>query len=303
MSFYRIVLLLLSSAALQTHARQLSIPEYEANPGGVVDIPVYLDNAFGLSSVEVQVNYDTAILTLQSVSAGSLGLLFEEMVHEVDDGIITMFFVSSENFLVGSGNLAVMRFEMREGAEDGLFGEIAIASYRYSDSSGVIALHRKEALDSQFGKVTASNDPMIDNAGNGLPDWWEREYGLDLFRPNAADFDSDGDGLVEILEFGLVGNPNLPDAGSVSPTPSQFEDVDSSIFTTLTFRRRTGTNAPNYTLIESSDLAGWWNLDLESQILHSIDHSDGTETIEVKGSLDLNDSEFSRRGFLRLEID
>lgn len=42
---------------------------------------------------------------------------------------------------------------------------------------------------------------VLDADGDGLPDWWEGEHGLDPSDPSDADLDSDGDGLSNLAEF------------------------------------------------------------------------------------------------------
>ena len=65
------------------------------------------------------------------------------------------------------------------------------------------------------GFVYLSNPPQIDPSisdadGDGLPDTWERVYGLSVTQANASD-DSDGDSLTNLSEFQQGTNPNISD--------------------------------------------------------------------------------------------
>ena len=68
-----------------------------------------------------------------------------------------------------------------------------------------------------------------DTDGDGLPDWWEAQYGLNpasAAGANGAAGDADGDGLTNGQEFIFGTNPSVADAGSAqvkitAPTPGQ----------------------------------------------------------------------------------
>ena len=51
----------------------------------------------------------------------------------------------------------------------------------------------------------------FDNARNGLPDWWEMQHGLDPLTAN-ADLNPEHDGLSNLLEYAVGGNPKITDA-------------------------------------------------------------------------------------------
>lgn len=50
-----------------------------------------------------------------------------------------------------------------------------------------------------------------DTDGDGMTDWWERNFGLDPSDPSDAEADTDGDGLSNLAEFGLGTNPRARD--------------------------------------------------------------------------------------------
>ncbi|MEQ9546525.1 MAG: hypothetical protein RIK85_11020 [Marinobacter sp.] len=61
-----------------------------------------------------------------------------------------------------------------------------------------------------------------DSDGDGMPDEWEREHGLDPNDPSDADQDADGDGLSNKDELLFLTDPNTPDTDS-DGIPDGFE--------------------------------------------------------------------------------
>lgn len=62
----------------------------------------------------------------------------------------------------------------------------------------------KDPLDS-------SDDLLLDDDEDGIPNEWETNYGLDPYNPNDAIFDNDMDGLINFLEFQYGTDPLNPD--------------------------------------------------------------------------------------------
>ena len=54
---------------------------------------------------------------------------------------------------------------------------------------------------------------VLDGDSDGLPDQWERAYGLNPLNASDAALDSDGDGLTNLQEYQLGTNPNVADQG------------------------------------------------------------------------------------------
>ena len=61
------------------------------------------------------------------------------------------------------------------------------------------------------GGTTGGNGNDIDSDGDGYPDWYEVENGMDPNNPADGNIDSDGDGLTDGQEFQLGTDPNNPD--------------------------------------------------------------------------------------------
>ena len=257
-----------------------------------MQIPVSLDDAGGLSSIQIQVNFDPGLLTLQSVARGALGSTFEEMISEVNDGTLAITFASAENVASGGGALAIMTFLMAKGAETTLYSEISLADYAFGDSSGVVAIDRKESLTSSGGRVSATQDRAIDNFGNGLPDWWEETYSLSLFSVSGWDDDIDFDGIVHLLEYALVTDPTRP-----------------SVLDDLTFSVRDDDPDLTYYVSVSDDLALWddwlvsfdgasWSIDAASgvQVSAAVDQGDDTWVLGLQWTAEANP-----RGFMQFK--
>jgi hypothetical protein len=58
--------------------------------------------------------------------------------------------------------------------------------------------------------VRLTNLQIVDSDGDGMPDWWEDQYGFDKNNPADAALDSDGDGVSNLNEFLAGTNPKDP---------------------------------------------------------------------------------------------
>jgi len=80
-------------------------------------------------------------------------------------------------------------------------------------------------------EVIITVDPNADTDGDGMPDWWEDENGLDRFNNDAAG-DPDGDGISNLDEYNNGTDPNnadttVPTVSNVTVNPNQIrEGVD-----------------------------------------------------------------------------
>lgn len=171
----------LAMVALSTGARaatrNFALPHYLANPGGIVEVPLTLDNASGLAAIRVQINFDPEVLNLQSVSAGALGKAFE-LSHGKGEGFVQLLLVRAGSLAGGSGRLAVLKFRANPGAQAKAYSDLAIADIRLSDSSGVINLRQKDSLSLTNGQVAVTLNPNIDNGGSGPSEWWKDLHAL-----------------------------------------------------------------------------------------------------------------------------
>lgn len=296
MRYFQILTLVLAAAfGHRAEAREFSIPEYQANPGGHVDVPVMLNDASGLCMVNFQVNYDASILQLVSVTRGTLGQSFSEFSSNEEAGVIHTTLANETDLASGGGALVIMRFNLLNGADNTVSADVSLASYDYADSSGVVALSQEEAATAISGQVQAVNDPNIDNFGNGLPDWWEDNYSLSLFSVSGSGDDIDYDGIAHLLEYAFVTDPTRP-----------------NVLDQLAFAVRDDDPDLTYYVSASDDLATWddwpvsfdgsdWSIDAASgfQVSTAVDQGDGTWMLELQWAAAANPMGFMRLGVSR----
>ncbi len=104
--------------------------------------------------------------------------------------------------------------------------------------------------------VKAAPGAIVDSDGDGLPDYWENQNGLDPNNPDGIEGDEgdpDGDGVSNKLEFLADLNPNDPAEGIVAVTP-----LISKNGPTWQLQLRTIPNR-RYQIEKSADLATWSN--------------------------------------------
>lgn len=293
--------LLLAPFMASAETRHLSLPIYQVNAGAVLEVPLTLDNAAGLAALRVQVNFDPEVLTLQGVTAGPLGQSFE-LIQGEGDGFVQLTFARATSLTSGSGRLAALKFRANSGAAVDLVSELAIADFSLSDATGVIDLRQKDSLTLTNGEVTVSALQNIDNAGSGLPDWWEEQHGLDHFTANGP-LDPEHDGLPNLLEYAFGGNPNAPDAGERGIREGRVV-ADGETFLSVGFYRRLGDASLLYRVQESPDLGSWSNLALPHRIIGTPQNmGDGTEYVEVLGTRPITGSQAVPKGFLRVAVE
>ena len=295
---------LLAAALLATplHADvyTLSAPHYACNAGALVTVPVSLDNAAGIAGIRVQVNYDPQVLALTDVQAGPLGAQFD-LSHEIADGAVTLDFVRATPLATGAGQLALLHFVTNAGATTDLYSDLALAKFEISDETGVRDLAATHTPATSNGSVSVSVARDIDNAGNGLPDWWELQYGLDLFAP--ANQDSDGDSCDNLLEFAFGGNPRVPDVDQTNPG-SSILDVEAHPYLTVTFRRRKERATLNYLLQECDTLGAWSSVSPDLRLVAPpLDLGNGMERVTVRGAYPLDAPEAPAQSFLRIGVE
>jgi hypothetical protein len=291
---------MMTAGSLYADVYTLKMPHYKVNPGETLKVPLSLDKAKDLAQIRVQLNYDPQVLSFVSVTAGDLGKLFD-FSHEDVEGVVTMDFVRATSLLDGTGVLAIIEFRANSGATVDLYSDLTIAQFEMGDDSGVRDLAVQHSQKVVSGSVRVSLNDHIDNAANGLADWWEEKYDMNVFRKNADDLDDDGDGMKNIFEYHFGANPHLNDRAAFRP---QCVIDSESQFLSLTYQRRQGPEGERLSVWESEDLKEWNKLDPTTRMLTPPqDLGNGFEKVTIHGLLPIGDANGPSRAFLRLVSD
>jgi hypothetical protein len=283
----------------QAASYHLSLPTYQGKPGATVPVPLTLDNAAGLAGITVKINFDPALLSVASVTAGSLGANFT-LAQTVENGVATLMFTRSEVLAAGAGRLAVVNFVVNAGAADASLSDLAVAEFSLCDASGVIDLAGgANTLTQTNGKLTVNSFGFVDNNADGIPDGWEAAYGLSLLDNNQLG-DADGDGLPNLLEYALGTAPNVANA---NPQTVGTAVVGGVRFLALTFPKLSGgQTGVSYQVQETANLKDWLAVDLFANTTATQDHGNGVQTVTVKGNLPLSGSGAVPRAFMRVKV-
>jgi hypothetical protein len=276
---------------------QVSIPDYQANSGQALRVPVSLNDACGLAHVRLQINYNNQIAELTAVSPAPLGEHFD-LTSTIGDGLVTIDAVRAESLACGSGAFVWLDFQLNAGATTDNYSDLAVAVFEGADDSGVIDLSVTNNFIAVNGSITLTLEQNIDNSGNQLPDWWETAQGLDPYTA-LADGDDEQDGLTNLIEYALGSDPTKNDAATMRPQWS----LDASKYAYFSFRRRTDDSLLIFQVQESFDLQQWNEVDLNSHMVGDPVQLDGhLEQITIRSQHPLGEIESPERLFMRLEV-
>jgi Cohesin domain/Bacterial TSP3 repeat len=240
-----ILLFSLGSLGLSAQATtyEMVLGEGYGEASDLVQIPITLNTASDVASMEFQINYDASLLTVTAVTnpAGSLGDAFD-LDYEVDDGLLIIRLFRMGGLVSGEGLLCQVQCEVNAGAEPAMWCDLALAYADLGTAYGASLAWENEVSPqgSQFwttysstndadgdglsdyaeqmlngsadydpgGEDTGVDDPDTD--GDGMLDGWEVQFGLAPLVDD-ADSDLDGDGLSNGQEAQLGLNPSVKD--------------------------------------------------------------------------------------------
>lgn len=221
----------------------IALGEGQGEPGQIGSVPAYLDTAAGVASMEFQINYDAALLSVAGVTnpPGSLGEAFG-VDYEAEDGRLIVRLFRMDGLVGGSGLLCRVLFDVNAGAEPGMWGDLAVANAglctqygadlgwrnaisrtnnkfwttysRTNDADGDgLSDYEEQMRNGSADYVPGEGDTDVhaaDTDGDGMGDGWEAGYGLDPVASD-ADGDADRDGLTNGQEAQLGLNPTQAD--------------------------------------------------------------------------------------------
>ncbi len=106
--------------------------------------------------------------------------------------------------------------------------------YVLPDGDSLFTKYDIEKNTSESGTLPGGTDPDADSDNDGMPDWWELQYGLDITMDDSGD-DPDGDGFTNLQEFQLGTNPKSGSSffkATLTPaegSPGSFEITWNSV--------------------------------------------------------------------------
>ena len=232
---------LVAPAGAATYA--ISLGEGQGEPGQAGSVPVYLNSAADVASMEFQINYDASLVSVAGVTnpPGSLGEAFG-VDYEAEDGRLIVRLFRMDGLVGGSGLLCRVLFDVNAGAEPGMWGDLAVANAglctqygadlgwrnaisrtnnkfwttysRTNDADGDgLSDYEEQMRNGSADYVPGEGDTDVhaaDTDGDGMGDGWETGYGLDPLA-NDAGADADGDGLDNGQEAALGFDPTQAD--------------------------------------------------------------------------------------------
>ena len=151
-----------------------------------------------------------------------------------------------------------------------------------------------------FDVTDVDRDNFGPFADDGLPDDWE----VGFFGPDGNNFnglasDDDDDGLSALAEFGLGGDPTVPDVLEDRNPDIFLADFNGEDFLHFQFNRRLVASNPTglvYTVETSDDLSDWFPL------LNEIDAQPSIPGFELVVMRDTESIESGNRRFIRLNL-
>lgn len=203
------------ATACNLFAYEVSVGEATVWPGISVQVPVLLDDATDVSTIQFQINYDPQLLALVSITnaLGTLGSAFT-LDYENDDGMLVVLLYREESLMSGSGQLVSLEFAVHSGAEVEMESALILADVGLGDQNGKDLLWGAP-LAVVHGALRVLPSENADSDGDGLPDRWEYIYSGGITNLLASSND-DGDMLNNLEEYIAGLNPTTFDEFIVS---------------------------------------------------------------------------------------
>ncbi len=185
--------------------RVVSVPKTPlAKEGEEFIVPLTVDNATGVRSYRLEVEYSASALQLERIENGALTAKWAKPITNEQAGKIVIANAGT-TALAGNGDLAKLAFRVQP--------EVKRASVSFGA--------RTELNDGHITLQTKSAEFVLDSDGDGIPDDEEGTEDIDGDgKANYLDLDSDGDGLPDVVERAFGSNPYDPnDTADVPMSP------------------------------------------------------------------------------------
>ena len=109
-------------------------------------------------------------------------------------------------------------------------------------------------------QIIYTGPPTFDADGDGLPDAWEKQRGLNPADPSGASGpsgDPDHNGISNLVEYALNLSAGASGISGLPVTKRTFSWLDGKEYLEFTYRRRIGATGLTYTILTSSDATAW----------------------------------------------
>jgi len=134
--------------AIETPDRKLIIPEVTASAGADVVVPVNITDASGISGCDLEITYDTDILTIKKVEITTLTNGFSISPNINTSGLVKISMAKDNPIANGSGAFVNMTFAVKAGLPSGTETPV-----NFKDASVFDANATSVPVDTQNGKV------------------------------------------------------------------------------------------------------------------------------------------------------
>jgi hypothetical protein len=150
---------------------QLSIGNFEAVLGSSVQIPINISNAKDIASLNLRVNYDQSVLTLQNVTNAALTSSFG-VEYLVGAGYVDIVLCNDKELVSGSGAILYLNCLVKPGAVIGSMSDLTISDKGVANQYGK-DIGLKSGVGVSNGGATVVMSDLVDSDHDGISDYKE----------------------------------------------------------------------------------------------------------------------------------
>lgn len=231
--------LLFPALALSAHADTLTLGSTNASAGAVVQLPFTLANTHGIVGMQFDLKFPDAQLTAGSAVAVSATTNHMAESREVAIGTRRIVLFSTSNAVLPSDLVLEVPLTLKPGSPQGgptvNLSNIILTNAQGQTYSPTINRPQLDAWRLANFTDAERNDPDI----------------------IGDDRDADGDGLSNLMEFLMGGNPKLRQGSHVLQTAHGINPADGKRYLRLLFRAGRSTNAGTLGVEATGDLTTW----------------------------------------------